>query len=246
MSFKDHFSGHAGDYRRFRPDYPPELFVWLAQQAPAPQQAWDCATGSGQAACALAQHFAHVIATDASAQQIENAHACDKVSYAVASAEASGLEPDSIDLVTVAQALHWFDLPRFYAEATRVLRPGGLVAAWTYNLFRLDPEVDALVDRLYAETLGGYWPFERRLVEQGYRDLPFPFVPLASPVFHMTTQWSLEHLLGYLGTWSAVRRYREMRRADPVAAIASQLAAAWGDEPQREVRWPLALRVGRV
>lgn len=247
MSFKDHFSGHAADYSRFRPDYPAELFAWLAAQTPARERAWDCATGSGQAACGLAPHFAEVIATDASAPQVENARPCRGVRYAVASAEASGLVDATIDLITVAQALHWFDLPRFYAEVSRVLRPGGVIAVWTYNLFRLDPAIDALVDRFYSETVGDYWPFERRLVEGGYRDLPFPFAAVEPvPEFRMQSAWSLDHLTGYLGTWSAVRRYREAKGVDPVAELRPALAAVWGDaERERAVQWPLALRVGR-
>jgi SAM-dependent methyltransferase len=246
VSFKDHFSGHAADYSRFRPEYPAALFAWLAALAPARDRAWDCATGNGQAACALAPHFRDVVATDASAQQLENARSCDGVRYTVAPAEASGLAEHSVDLITVAQALHWFDLERFYAEARRVLRPGGVVAVWNYNLFRLDPAVDAIVDRFYAETVGPYWPPERRLVENGYRELPFPFTVIAAAPFEMASRWSLEHLIGYLGTWSAVRRYREAHGCDPVAAILGELSAAWGDAGEREVRWPLEMRVGRV
>jgi SAM-dependent methyltransferase len=246
VSFKDHFSGHAADYSRFRPEYPAALFAWLAAQTPARNRAWDCATGNGQAACALAPHFREVVATDASAQQLENARRCDGVRYAVAPAEASGLADHSVDLVTVAQALHWFDLDRFYAETRRVLRPGGVVAVWNYNLFRLDPAVDAIVDHFYAVTVGPYWPPERRLVENGYRELPFPFTVITAPPFEMASRWSLEHLFGYLGTWSSVRRYMEAHSSDPVAALRGDLSAAWGDAGEREVRWPLALRVGRV
>ncbi|MGE0080037.1 MAG: class I SAM-dependent methyltransferase [Thiohalomonadaceae bacterium] len=245
MSFKDHFSALAAGYASFRPRYPDTLYAWLAQQAPGRALAWDCATGSGQAAVGLAAHFARVVATDASAGQIANAHRHARVDYAVAPAEDSGLAAHSVDLVTVAQALHWFDLERFYAEARRVLCPDGLLAVWTYNLFRTDIDAaDALVDHLYGEVLGPWWPCERRLVENGYRDLPFPFVEITAPAFEMRTEWDLAHLLGYLRTWSAVKRYREACGVDPVAAIADALAAALGARERLSVRWPLAVRVG--
>lgn len=246
MTFQDHFSALAADYASFRPHYPEVLFAWLAQQAPARNLAWDCATGSGQAALGLAAHFARVIATDASAEQIANARRNPRVDYAVAPAEDSGLAAQSVDLITVAQALHWFDLERFYAEVRRVLRPGGVLAVWTYNVLRTDNNaVNALVDHLYSEVLGPWWPLERRLVENGYRDLPFPFAELATPSFAMRTEWALPHLLGYLRTWSAVKRYREACGTDPVATIADALTAAAGACDRLRVEWPLALRVGR-
>lgn len=245
--FSDHFSGHADAYARFRPGYPDSLFVWLAQQAPARERAWDCATGNGQAARALARHFEAVVATDASARQIENAGPDPRVRYRVAPAEASGLEDASVDLVTVAQALHWFDLPGFWAEARRVLRPGGVIAAWCYQLARITPEVDAVVDRLYRDIVGEYWPLGRRRVELGYGDLEFPFDEMDVPPFEMSADWTLEHLVGYLGTWSAAQRYASARGRDPVDEVRPDLAEAWGDAGQaRRVSWPLDLRVGRA
>jgi SAM-dependent methyltransferase len=245
MNFKDHFSGHAADYRRFRPRYPAELFQWLAEQAPQRERAWDCATGSGQAACALASYFNEVWATDASAEQIAHARTCEKVRYSVSPAEESGFDERSVDLISVAQALHWFDHDRFYTEARRVMRPGSLIAVWSYNLFHINTIIDAVVDRLYSETLRGYWPAERRWVDNDYRDLPFPFTPVATPPFKMVTRWSLEQLKGYLGTWSAVRRYAALHKKDPIADLNDELDHLWGKCGKREVRWPLALRVGR-
>lgn len=244
--FQDHFSGHAVDYARFRPCYPAALFAWLAQVAPGHDLAWDCATGNGQAAVALAAHFAQVVATDASAQQIAQAEVHPRVRYAVAPADASDLTDGSADLVTVAQALHWFDLERFYTEVGRVLRPGGVLAVWSYGLFECLPAVDAQVCHLYGEIVGSYWPMERQLVEDGYRSLPFPFEELSAPGFSMTAEWSLAQVRGYLNTWSAVQRYRRDRGEDPLAAIDVPLRAAWGDAPVRVIRWPLHLRVGRA
>lgn len=246
--FHDHFSGHARAYARFRPVYPPHLFAWLASVAPGHERAWDCATGNGQAARGLAPHFREVVATDASAEQLRNAVPHPGVVFGVASAEASGLEAASVDLVTVAQALHWFDLPRFFAEAARVLRPGGVLAAWCYVQVTVSAEVDAVVDRLYRETVGPFWPPERALVEDGYRSLalPPPFTEVAAPEFEMEMRWTPAELLGYLGTWSAAQRHRRATGRDAVAEVAAELATAWGPaEEARTVRWPLGLRVAR-
>ncbi|WP_127475388.1 class I SAM-dependent methyltransferase [Sulfurivermis fontis] len=246
MGFKDHFSGHAADYTRYRPGYPYALFAWLAQQAPGHERVWDCATGNGQAALGLAAHFDAVIATDASANQIAAATAHPRVRYAVAPAEASGIAAHSVDLITVGQALHWFDFPAFYAEAARVLKPGGVLAAWSYGLMQISPAVDAAVWRLYEPITGAYWPPERRYVEEQYHTLPFPLDEIAAPSFAMEAQWTLEQLLGYLGTWSAVQRYRKERGNDPLQLIADELAAAWGGaDTVRRVVWPLSMRVGR-
>ncbi len=179
--FKDHFSDQSGDYLRYRPSYPDALFAYLAEISPTRHLAWDCATGSGQAAQGLSAHFEKVIATDASAAQIDSAIPTANVHYRVASAESSGLPDHSVDLVTVAQALHWLDLERFYDEVRRVLKPGGLLAVWSYNLLRTDSAIDAQVDAFYSRTVGPYWPPERRWIENGYRDLPFPFPEMAPP-----------------------------------------------------------------
>jgi SAM-dependent methyltransferase len=244
--FKDHFSVAAHEYDRFRPGYPTALIDFLAAAAPGRELAWDCATGTGQAAVALATQFSRVIATDASAAQIDHAAHHPRVAYAVAPADASGLADGCADLVTVAQALHWLDLERFYAEVHRVARPGAVFAAWTYSLADADPAVDPLVAAFYEE-MGPWWPPERVHVEDGYQRLPFPFVPVAAPAFEIREAWPLERLLGYFSTWSAVNRCRRATGQDPVVALGRQLAEVWGDPSEpRPVRWPLHLRVGRV
>ena len=241
----DHFSAIADGYARYRPGYPPALYDWLASLPGRRELAWDCATGSGQAAVGLAGRFRRVAATDFSAAQIARAEARPGVEYRVAPADASGLPGSAVDLITVAQALHWFDLPAFYAEARRVLAPGGVVAAWCYNLLDAGPRVNAVVGRYYSGVVGEYWPPERRLLEAGYRTLPFPFREVEPPRFEMTAEWTLGHLLGYLGTWSATERYRRVRGEDPLALVEPGLREAWGDPEQaRRVRWPLYLRVG--
>lgn len=246
QSFSDHFSAVSSSYAAFRPRYPQPLFAWLAEIAPSRQLAWDCATGSGQAAVDLAAHFQQVVATDASPDQIATARPHPQVRYQVALAESSGLTPGTIDIVTVAQALHWFDCPRFFAEVKRVLRPQGVLAAWTYGLmFTGDDAIDAVVHTYYDDIVGPYWPQERALVASGYATIDFPFTPIQPPDFEMVTDWSLSELLGYLGTWSASRRYLEAQGHDPLDRIRAPLAAAWGAE-HRPLRWPLALRVGHL
>lgn len=246
--FKDHFSRVSGAYADFRPSYPAGLFDWLATMAPGRDLAWDCACGSGQASVDLAERFERVVSTDASAAQLAGALKHPRVDYREAPAEASGLADRSVDLIAVAQALHWFDRPRFYAEARRVLKPGGVLAVWSYGVQTLaDARVNAHVQHFYNEVVGPYWPPERVLVEQGYRTLEFPFAELAAPKFEMTAHWSLPRLLGYFRSWSATGRYLTERGEDPVAALAERLAPDWGDpESEHVVTWPLAIRAGRI
>jgi SAM-dependent methyltransferase len=245
--FKDLFSAGARDYARFRPTYPAALFEWLAELCLVRDLAWDCATGNGQAAVGLAQHFERVIATDASAAQIEHASPHPRVEYRVAPAEASGLPDRSVTLVTVAQALHWLDRPRFYAEVRRVTRPGSVLAVWTYHTIIVAPAIDALVARFYRDEVGPYWARDRALVEDGYRSVDFPFPELAAPTFTMSADWTLPDLEGYLRSWSAVQRYQADRGEDPVTALHAELAPLWGEAHERRtVRWPLSCRVARI
>lgn len=247
-SFQDHFAAVANAYADFRPTYPATLFDWLAHQVPGRTRAWDCACGSGQASVDLAERFERVWATDASAAQLRDARQHPRVEYRVAPAEACGLPDASVELITVAQALHWFDRPRFYAEARRVLMPGGVLAVWTYGVQRLDdPAVDALVQHFYRDIVGPYWPPERTWVESGYQGLEFPFAEELAPAFIMTADWPLARLLGYFASWSATGRYRQTTGEDPVAALAERLEPIWGDPARpRCVTWPLAIRVGRA
>ncbi len=246
-SFRDLFSSHAPDYARYRPGYPGALFDWLAAAAPSRAVAWDCGTGSGQAAVALAAHFVHVIATDASAQQIAQATPHPRVAYRTAPAEAPGLAPASVQLVTVAQAFHWFDGPRFFAAASEALVSGGVLALWTYRASRVSGEVDPIELDFYHNVIGQDWPGERRLVESGYATVAFP-APLAevpAPHFQLTAAWTRDEFVGYVGTWSAVHAHRKRTGHDPLPSFAARIATAWPDNEKREVRWDLALRVAR-
>ena len=246
MTFKDHFSTRSPDYARYRPRYPAGLFDWLATSAPTTALALDVATGSGQAAVELAARFDRVVATDASAAQLASAEARPNIEYRHEPAERSSLDDASADLVTVAQALHWFDHGAFFAEAARVLRPGGVLAVWCYETFTTEPALDAVVGHFYNDVIGAWWPPERRWIETGYADLVLPFPRIRAPEFELAIDWTLDDLVGYLGTWSAVARYRADRGDDPLPAVRAALAAAWGDpSAARRVRWPLKLHACR-
>jgi SAM-dependent methyltransferase len=246
-TFHDHFSGHAGVYRDFRPVYPAALYEAIAERSPATTAVWDCACGNGQASLGLAEKFDQVYATDASAQQIEQATPHPRISYSVAPAEASGLPDHSVDTVLVAQALHWFDFERFYAEVERVVRPGGLFVAVGYENAAVTPEVDAIVLHLTRDILGPYWPKESRFLHGRYSDIPRRFEPVEMPDLFMTTDWTLDQLVGYLSTWSSLQRYKAAEGKDPLPAIRADLAKVWGDpEASKRVAWHLVILAGRV
>ena len=244
--FKDHFSDVAAAYAAHRPSYPPALVDFLARLSPARRLAWDSGCGSGQLSVLLAGRFARVVATDASREQIALAAVHPKVEYQCASAEASGLPDGVADLATAAQAVHWFDLPAYYAEVRRVVRPGGIVAPISYGVVTADAGLDAVIQPFYRNVLASYWPPERRHVDDGYRSLPFPFAELDAPAFEIRLEWRLADLAGYVGTWSAVWALEQAEGPGPFATFRRALAGVWGSAAVRTVRWPLALRVGRV
>jgi len=208
---------------------------------------WDCACGSGQASIDLAERFSKVFATDASKEQIASAKPHSRVEYSVALAEQSGLAANSVGLVTVAQALHWFDLERFYAEANRVLTANGVLAAWAYGICQVaGDEVNRIAQDFYANVVGPYWPPERKLVEQGYRGMPFPFAELVVPSFQLEAQWPLEQLLGYFSSWSATNRFTKATGRNPIPDLAKAMEKVWPDpNSPRLVTWQIAMRVGR-
>jgi SAM-dependent methyltransferase len=261
--FKDHFSGHSSGYARARPVYPEALFAWLAGLPAARETAWDCGTGTGQAARPLTAHFRRVIATDASLNQASRGRAGEspageggqaektgfpeRLLYAAAPAERAPLRDRSVDLITVAQALHWFHFPAFFAEAARVAKPGAVFAAWSYSNCHVTQGIDAVYARLYEGIVGPYWPPERTHVEDGYARIPMPFAPITAPAFAMEARWDMEGFLAYLDTWSAVKYYRQTVGGDPIAMVREDMARAWGDPAlKRVITWPLALKTGRM
>ena len=245
--FADHFSRLSAGYAAYRPRYPEALFDAIAGASTFHDLAWDCATGTGQAARPLAERFERVLASDASREQIRAAAPHERVRYLVAPAEAAPLRSGCVGLVTVAQALHWLDLPAFYAEARRVLRAGGLLVAWTYGTPRVDGgPIDGVIQDFYQRAVGPYWAPERRAVETGYRTLDFPFAEMPMPAPTMAAAWSLPQFLGYVGTWSAVARCREVTGRDPLAQLAARLRPLWTEpERPRRIEWPLSVRAGR-
>jgi SAM-dependent methyltransferase len=245
-TYSDYFSGAAASYAMHRPTYPATLFTALASLAPSTTKAWDCATGTGQAALRLAESFATVEATDASVEQIQCATPHPRVRYAVAPAEASGLPDASCDLISVAQALHWFDLPRFYAEAHRVLKPQGILAAYGYAWFYIAPEIDAVVDAALRRPLDDFWPAQNALLWHGYRTIEFPFQELRAPRLAIHLRWTLQQLLDYYLTWSAVRQRVKQHGDGFLATVRSEMGKVWGDPTApRAVVMPLTIRLGR-
>lgn len=245
--FTDHFGKQSHIYSVYRPRYPDGLFAFLADLTPGHTLAWDCGTGNGQAALGLAKYFTEVIATDASPTQIANAFAHPQVEFRVAAAEDSGIPPGAVALIAIAQALHWFHLEGFYREVRRVAVTDAVIAAWSYGLTRITPAIDKVLDKFHWRTVNDYWPGQRHYVDNKYRDIPFPFSRITTPVFELHERWNADQLLGYLRTWSAVRYYLEDRGTDPVTGIEGEIRQLWGEpSARRSVRWPLNLCVGRV
>ncbi len=249
MQFKDYFSAQAGIYAQNRPKYPTALYNFLFSHVKQKKNAWDCATGNGQVAVVLADFFESVIGTDASSAQIANAFVGhDRVKYAVASAEKTPLPDTWADLITVGQALHWFDFEAFYAEVRRVAAPNALLAVWGYESCTIDTAIDAVYDRLYREILDDYWPPERRYVENRYRDISFPFDKIKTPDdLTMEMYVGLNGFVGYLNSWSATQKYLQKNGQNPIDLIFDDLQAAWGNpETVRRVCFPVFMIAGYV
>ena len=241
------FSTEAAEYAHLRPTYPEDLFAFLATLVPSRDVAWDCATGNGQAATHLAGYFARVTATDESGEMIAQAPPDTRITYRVAEAEDSGLEDRSVGLVTVASAIHWFDLERFYTEVNRVVKPGGTLAAWTYYTPVFGGDIDTIIHHLAHDILGAYWDERVHYVVGEFHDLPFPFEPIEAPSFQTDMVWDMHDLLAYFETWSSSLKYREANNTSSTDLIEDDLARAWGDPQQkRDLHFPLYMRLGRV
>src|SRR5215217_2893189 len=241
------FATEAAQYAHLRPTYPESLFTFFSTTVASREVAWDCATGNGQAATHLARYFGRVIATDESAEMIAQAPRDPKIEYRVAEAEGSGIEAHSVDLVTVASAIHWFDLSKFYTEVRRVVKPGGVIAAWTYYTPAFDSAIDAIIQRLVNEVLADYWDERLHYVVDEFHDLPFPFEPIDASRFRTDMRWNMEDLLGYFETWSSSVKYRQEKGARPTDLIRDDLVQVWEDPAQKQdLHFPLYMRLGRV
>lgn len=244
-AFHDHFSAVAAQYAQARPEYPPALFDWIASVVPARDFCWEAGCGSGQASRDLARVFGRVFATDPSAAQVANAHGPANVAFAVEPGEACSLGDAGADAICVAQALHWFDLPKFFAECDRVLRPGGMLFAWGYRDIEVDADIAGANAALRAR-IHDDWAPERWFIDESYASFEFPFEAIETPRFELRAEWTLPRLLGYFSSYSATKLHRERTGEDAVALHADALAAAWGD-PQRPrtMRWPLFVHARR-
>jgi len=241
------FSPFAEEYARARPRYPAELFNFLAALVERHALAWDCATGNGQAALELVKHFDRVIATDISAEQIHHATPHPQIEYRVTKSEHSGLDDRSVDVVTVAAAIHWFELDDFFAEARRVMRPGGLLAAWTYHVGHVEPPFDEIFRRFYFEILHPYFSPRVRLVDDLYETLILPGEALAPKAWSLSAAWNLDQMLAFIASWSGTQEYIKERGEDPALLIAEELEHLWGPREKIHVlRWPLYARISRL
>ena len=242
----DNFSVQAAAYARYRIDYPAALYDWLLPQVAGRERAWDCATGSGQVAVALAEHFGEVCATDLSEAQLTKATARPNIHYQAARAELTPFPAQHFDLITVAQAVHWFNAGAYHRELRRVARPGAVVAEWGYQLAQLDDEpLDALVQEFHDDVLGPYWDENRWHITDEFTRIPFPFTGVQRAHFEVRRMWSAEWFLNYLRTWSAVQSYRKEHREDVVLLLEEPLLRLWG-KGEREVRFPVFARAGRI
>ncbi len=246
-SFKDNFSKQSDAYQKYRPSYPQEMFAYLSSISQNHDLAWDCGTGNGQSAVGLANYFEKVYATDPSESQISNTEANPKIIYKVEKAENSSLKKNSVDLVTVAQALHWFDFDKFFSEVKRVLKPTGIIAVWTYGLPQISLEIDNLILHFHDNIVGGFWQKENQIVSEEYKTIPFPFKELETPSFQFQKEIALEDLKGLLISWSATQRYKDQNGTNPLSIIERELQDIWKDsqEPKRAT-WKIYLRVGKV
>ena len=244
-SFADHFSSQSGIYAKYRPHYPTELFQYLGDISSDHQLAWDCATGNGQSAIYLTDHFEKVIATDPSEKQISYAFPHPRISYYVAKAESSGLGDASVDLITVSQALHWFDLKLFYKEVNRVLKPGGVIAAWCYGLPSISPKADPLVKHFHSVTVDEFWQEGNRMVEREYAGLMFPYEEEPSSAFTMNKKMNADDLCGLLRSWSATERFRAAKGYDPVEEFEKEIRLAWPENEYETATWKITLKAGR-
>ena len=242
MNFQDHFSSQSEIYSKARPTYPDELFTYLRSLSPSGEACWDCATGNGQAAVALSNHFKQVIATDGSEKQLQNAVQKDNIQYRLATAEQSGLPDSSVDLITVATAAHWFELDKFYKEAERVAKPNAILAVWTYSEAKISDDINEMMTWFAYDYLLNYWPDGRWYVRKKYETLPFPFEMIKTPEFICQRDWNRQQWLNYVMSWSAYNNYVAKHNTDPLQILMPKLNPLWNENDIRHVVWPLHIK----
>ncbi|MBO9617703.1 MAG: class I SAM-dependent methyltransferase [Niabella sp.] len=246
MATKDNFSTQSDQYAKYRPGYPAAFFDYINSIVPAKKNAWDCGTGNGQIAYELAKTFEHVFATDISQSQIDHALLADTISYSVQPAEKTDFSNQLFDLIIVAQAIHWFDFEQFYAEVRRTATKDALLCVTGYGNIKISEEIDPIIADFYTNVVGTYWDKERKYIDESYTTIPFPFEELQTPQFENRQHWMLEHLIGYLNTWSAVKHFIRQNGYNPVEKLHAELKQLWNDGAKKEVRFPLLLRIGRI
>ena len=243
---KDNFSVQATAYAQYRPRYPEELFQYILSFVKEKNAAWDCGTGNGQSAQELCKYFNTVFATDISQKQMDNAYRADNIFYSLQPAEKTNLADKSIDLVTVSQALHWFDFEKFYAEVARAAKQDAIIAVWTYSLLQISNPINNIIHRYHFNTLANYWDAERKYVDDNYASVPFPFDEVTTPAFAIKLQWTLQELEGYFYTWSALQKFIAVNNFSPVDELMGQIKPLWGNDEKREIIFPVHLRLGTI
>ncbi len=228
-------------YQQFRPSYPDTLFEWLSAQSPTTDIAVDVGCGSGQASRGLEPHFKQVIGTDISFRQLQAAPTSAAV-FIASQAHQLPLADACVDLITVAQAFHWFDQTAFFSEAERILKPGGVMALVSYGLCDVKG-LEGKVRAFHDGALGPWWPAERADVLAGHphAQLHWPTLPFAQTT--IKREWSVEAFIGYLDTWSALVRAARAGK-HPLAPFSEELRKQWGPNT-RTVHWPLRVRAWR-
>ncbi len=243
--FKDYFSTQSDIYKAYRPSYPKGLFTYLSSIVENRQLAWDVATGNGQAAIGLSPHFEHIYATDASANQVNKASTVSNIEYKIEKAEDCSLPDQSVDLITVAQAIHWFDFEAFYSRARKAIKPQGILAIWCYGLIRFENEaLDQLIADFYHRIVGDYWPQERAHVDAKYKTIPFPVKEISDiPHFEIRLAYSRGALINYLSTWSGVKNYINTNGLNPLTKLDAQIAQL--DMKEFKAFFPVHIRIGQ-
>lgn len=243
---KDNFSSRSDNYAKFRPTYPIDFFKYLNSIVPNKKNVWDCGTGNGQIAFQLAKSFDTVFATDISQSQIDNAQKANNINYSVQPAEKTNFDSQTFDLIIVAQAIHWFGFDQFYAEVIRTASENAILCVVGYGRIEVTPPIDSIIKDFYTKTIGSYWDKERRYIDENYKTIPFPFDEIETPRFENILQWNLEHFIGYLNTWSAVKHYIKEKKYNPVEKLEVDLKKYWKSGESKEVKFPILLRLGKI